>query len=257
MDDNIRSAHPNTLRALRLRALALAAVAAAGVFFLVVGLGVKHLQLGDITRIQVISGCILFGLGGLLHPNRNGLIISALLWAAFQFFVENGLEFRDDSLSLALGLGVAYGDPRAIAVGVFFAAFTFFLIARFHYIAVLDRSLWRDYDRYVLDHPDFFWWRRHAAPMRRPMKSRSNGTRRGAATPLLDNELLNSKPLTVGFENPEDPSLIPRGDDFWGPRYGRLSFIEDYNTFGLYSPDVDLQDNDPGFIGSTSTDDWP
>lgn len=79
------------LRALRLKALALAAVAAAAVFFLVVGLGVKHLQLGDITRIQVISGCLLFGLGGLLHPNRNGLLISALLWATFQFFVGNGL----------------------------------------------------------------------------------------------------------------------------------------------------------------------
>lgn len=153
-----------------------------------------------------------------------------------------------------------FPDYLRLLVTVFFAAFTFFLIARFHYIAVLDRSLWRDYDRYVLDHPDFFWWRRHAPARRRPMRSRSNDTRRDAATPLIDNDLdfLNSKPLTVGFEDPEDPSLIPRGGDFWGPRYGRLSHFEDYNTWGLYSPDDTFQDDDPGSIGSThSNDDRP
>jgi hypothetical protein len=245
MDDRIESACPDSLRALRLRALALASVAAASIFFLVVGLGAKHFELGDITRIQVLSGVLLFGLGGLLHPNRNGLLISALLWGALQFFVEKELGFGDDSLSLFFGQEVTQGDIPEITAGVFFAAFTFFLIARYHYIAVLDRSLWRDYDRYVLDHPDFFWWRRDAPPRQRAMsrpnaKGRRDAVHGGA---FFDGP---ADPLTIGIGDSHHAYQIAGDDDFWGPRYGSSTLFFDDRPWGLYGEDT-FGDDDRGF----------
>ncbi len=251
MDDSIDSARPDSLRALRLRALALAAVAAASIFFLVVGLGGRYFEIGDITRIQVLSGFILFGLGGLLHPNHNGLFISTLLWAAFQFFVEKELGFGDDSLSLFLGQDVTQGDIPEITAGVIFAAFTFFLIARYHYIWVLDRSLWGDYDRYVIDHPDFFWWRREA-PRRRPAMARSNvkGRRDAVQAVAFSNGPTDSDgltdPLTIGLNDSPYAYPIPGDGDFWGPRYGSSTLFFDDRPWGLYGEDT-FGDDDRGF----------
>nr|WP_141657515.1 hypothetical protein [Thiocapsa sp. KS1] len=140
---------------------------------------------------------------------------------------------------------MAYGDPRAITAGVFFAAFTFFLIARYHYIAVLDCSLWRDYDRYVLDHPDFFWWRRDAPPRQR---ARSRPNAKGRRDAVHEGEFFDgpADPLTVGIGDSHHAYQIAGDDDFWGPRYGSSTLFFDDRPWGLYGEDT-FGDNDRGF----------
>jgi hypothetical protein len=137
-----------SLRTLRFRGLAFSAAAAAGTFLLTLVLTGADLALGDLADRTVLAGMVAFGVGGILYPNLQGYFLSCLLWAF---------------------LCIVGQHPEPVAgQATLYASVVFFLLARFHYLPVLDPVLWPSYDRYVIDHPDVLWWLRDAPSMQQP-----------------------------------------------------------------------------------------